>query len=250
MIDNISIFNQVLEYNERTARKASIQERRLRQLARIGKALASPRRLELLDLICQAERSVEQLADETGMSVANTSQHLRALHEANLVESTREGRFVVYGLADVLVSDFYRSFRLLAEDRLSEIERIRQRFFSGGNDLTGLDRDTLLKRVKQGEVIVIDVRPVKEYRTAHIRQAVSIPLQELGHRLAELPRGKTIVAYCRGQYCALAAEAVQLLTEHGFRAQRLEDSVDDWRARGLPLDVTAKDLPTSRPNDG
>ena len=210
------------------------------QLARIGKALASPRRLELLDLICQAERSVEQLAEETGMSVANTSQHLRTLHEANLVESRREGRFVVYGLADVLVSDFYRSFRLLAEDRLSEIERIRQRFFSGGNELTGLDRDTLLKRVKQGEVIVIDVRPVKEYQTAHIRTAVSIPLQELGQRLAELPRGKTIVAYCRGPYCALAEEAVQLLAEHGFRAQRLEDSVDDWRARGFPVDANVQ----------
>jgi rhodanese-related sulfurtransferase/DNA-binding transcriptional ArsR family regulator len=209
------------------------------QLARIGKALASPRRLELLDLICQAERSVEQLADETAMSVANTSQHLRALHEAHLIESRREGRFVVYGLADLLVSDFYRSFRLLAEDRLAEIERIRQRFFSSGSELKALDRDTLLHRVKQGKVIVIDVRPTKEYRTAHIPQSLSIPLQELGKRLAELPHDKTIVAYCRGPYCVLAAEAVQLLTRHGFRAHRLEDSVDDWRARGLPLDVSA-----------
>jgi rhodanese-related sulfurtransferase len=208
------------------------------QLARIGKALASPKRLELLDLICQAERSVDQLAGETAMSVANTSQHLRALHEAHLVEARKEGRFVVYCLADALVSDFYRSFRLLAEDRLAEIERIRQRFFSAGTELTALDRDTLLERVKQGEVVVIDVRPANEYRTAHISQALSIPLQELGERLAELPRDKTIVAYCRGPYCVLAAEAVQLLSGHGFQAYRLEDSVDDWRARGLPLDFS------------
>jgi rhodanese-related sulfurtransferase len=207
------------------------------QLARIGKALASPKRLELLDLICQAERSVEQLASETGMSIANTSQHLRALHQAHLVEARKRGRYVLYGLADAVVSDFYRSFRLLAEDRLAEIERIRERFFAPGQELTAIDRDTLLRRVKQGEVVVIDVRPANEYRSAHISQALSIPLQELGQRLAELPRKKTIVAYCRGPYCVLAAEAVQLLSRHGFRAYRLEDSVSDWRARGLPVEV-------------
>jgi rhodanese-related sulfurtransferase/DNA-binding transcriptional ArsR family regulator len=207
------------------------------QLARIGKALASPKRLELLDLICQAERSVEELAVETGMSVANTSQHLRALHQAHLVESRKEGRFVLYGLADALVSDFYRSFRLLAEDRLAEIERLRERFFAPGQGLTAVDRNTLLQRVKRGEVVVIDVRPANEYRSAHIPKALSIPLQELGQRLAELPRNKTIVAYCRGPYCVLAAEAVQLLGRHGFRAYRLEDSVGDWRARGLPVEA-------------
>jgi rhodanese-related sulfurtransferase/DNA-binding transcriptional ArsR family regulator len=207
------------------------------QLARIGKALASPKRLELLDLICQAERSVEELAAETGMSVANTSQHLRALHQAHLVESRKEGRFVLYGLADALVSDFYRSFRLLAEDRLAEIERLRERFFAPGQGLTAVDRNTLLQRVKRGEVVVIDVRPANEYRSAHIPKALSIPLHELGQRLAELPRNKTIVAYCRGPYCVLAAEAVQLLGRHGFRAYRLEDSVGDWRARGLPVEA-------------
>src|ERR1700730_6486412 len=137
------------------------------QLARIAKALASLKRLERLHLICQEERSVEQLANETAMSVANASQHLRALHEAHLVEARKEGRFVVYGLADALVSDFYRSFRLLAENRLAEIERIRQRFFFAGTELTALDRDTLLERLKQGEVVVIDGPATNEWRSAH-----------------------------------------------------------------------------------
>jgi rhodanese-related sulfurtransferase len=207
------------------------------QLARIGRALASPRRLELLDLICQAERSVEALASETGMSVANTSQHLRALHEAHLVEARKEGRFVLYDLADALVSDFYRSFQLLAEDRLAELERIRQRFFAPEQGLTAVNRNTLLQRVRRGEVVVIDVRPADEYRSAHIPKALSIPLQELRQRLVELPRNKAIVAYCRGPYCVLAAEAVQLLSRYGFRAYRLEDSVGDWRARGFPVEA-------------
>lgn len=208
-----------------------------RQLARAGKTLASPKRLEILELLSQAERSVEELAAETAMSVANTSQHLRVLDSAQLVETTRRGRFVIYRLADVLVSDFFRSFRLLAEDRLAEITRIRERFLSPATELTGVDRTSLLKRVRRGEVVVIDVRPVNEYRAAHISDAVSIPLHDLTRRLADLPRKKTIVAYCRGPYCVLAAEAVQLLSRHGFRAYRLADSVDDWRARGLPVDV-------------
>lgn len=217
-----------------------------RQLARVGKALASPKRLEILELLSQSERSVEELALETAMSVANTSQHLRLLDSAQLVETTRKGRFVIYRLADVLVSDFFRSFRLLAEDRLAEISRIRQRFFAGASELTGVDRTTLLDRVRRGEVVVIDVRPVNEYRAAHISHAVSIPLHDLTRRLAELPHKKTIVAYCRGPYCVLAAEAVQVLSRHGFRAYRLADSVDDWRARGLPVDVGRETIVEAR----
>lgn len=212
------------------------------QLARVGKALASPKRLEILELLSQSERSVEELAAETAMSVANTSQHLRALDSAQLVETTRKGRFVIYRLADVLVSDFSRSFRLLAEDRIAEIARIRERFFAGGHELTGVDRTTLLERVKQGKVVVIDVRPVREYRAAHIPHAVSIPLKDLVRRWAELPRDKTIVAYCRGPYCVLAAEAVQLLSRHGFKAYRLQDGVDDWRGHGLPVDSSQEIL--------
>jgi rhodanese-related sulfurtransferase len=207
------------------------------QLARIGKALSSPKRLELLDLLCQSDRTVEALAAETGMSVANTSQHLQELQAGRLVETTKDGRYVVYRLADAVVSDFFRRFRLLAENRLAEIEHIRRRFFSEGEEVNPVDRKTLLERVQQKKAIVIDVRPPNEYRTAHIAGALPIPLEQLRQRLSELPRSKEVVAYCRGPFCVLAKEAVEVLRANGFRASRLEDSVQDWRARGLPVAV-------------
>jgi rhodanese-related sulfurtransferase/DNA-binding transcriptional ArsR family regulator len=205
------------------------------QLARIGKALASPKRLELLDLLCQAERTVEALAAETKMTVANTSQHLQVLQGARLVETTKNGRYVVYRLSDALVGDFFRSFRLLAEDRLAEIEQIRRRFFNDSGAVDAVDRETLLQRVRQNKAIVIDVRPPEEYVAAHIASALPLPLEQLENRLKELPRNKEIVAYCRGQFCVLAKEAVELLRSRGFRASRLEDSVQDWLAHGLPV---------------
>src|ERR1043166_6262152 len=148
------------------------------QLARIGKALSSPKRLELLDLLCQTDRTVEVLAGETEMSVANTSQHLQVLEAARLVQAKKQGRCVLYSLADALVSDFVRSFRILAEDRLAEIEQLRRRFFEDGADLNPVDAETLIARVKNGEVVAIDVRPIEEYRTAHIPGALALPLQE------------------------------------------------------------------------
>lgn len=205
------------------------------QLARVGKALSSPKRLELLDLLCQTDRTVEILARETGMTVANTSQHLQVLESARLVQAKKQGRFVVYSIADALVSDFIRAFRVLAEDRLAEIEQLRRRFLESGADLDPVDAETLIDRVKKGEVVAIDVRPIEEYKTAHIPGALALPLQELKRRLSELPRNKEIVAYCRGPYCALAIDAVRLLRARGLRAFRLEASVHDWRARGLPL---------------
>ncbi len=213
------------------------------ELARIGKALSSPKRLELLDLLCQSERTVEALAAETGMSVANTSQHLQELQTARLVETTKNGRYVVYRLADALVSDFFRRFRLLAENRLAELEQIRRRFFSEGEQVNPVDRETLLKRVQQKKAIVIDVRPPNEYRTAHIAGALPIPLEQLRRRLSDLPRNKDVVAYCRGPFCVLAKEAVEMLRSNGFRASRLEDSVHDWQARGLPIAVGEEPLP-------
>lgn len=225
----------MLETSEKARQKCNFKDASYGQLARIGKALASPKRLELLDLLCQAERTVEALAAETRMSLANASQHLQVLQGARLVEASKNGRYVVYRLADALVSDFFRSFRLLAEDRLAEIEQIRRRFFNEHEAVDAVDRATLLQRVQQKRAIVIDVRPTNEYLTAHIPNALPIPLEELEHRLSELPRSKEIVAYCRGPFCVLAKEAVELLRSRGFRAMRLKDSVQDWLASGLPV---------------
>jgi rhodanese-related sulfurtransferase len=168
------------------------------------------------------------------------------LQAARLVEASKKGRYVVYRLADALVGDFFRAFRLLAQDRLAEIEQIRQRFFSEGVTVDPVDRETLLQRVRQRKAIVIDVRPTSEYLTAHIAGALPIPLEQLRQRLAELPRNREVVAYCRGPFCVLAKEAVELLRSRGFRATRLEDSVQDWLARGLPV-ATGDEEPSRKP---
>lgn len=217
-------------------------------LARIGKALSSPKRLELLDLLCQADRPVESLAEQAGMSVANTSQHLQVLEAARLVAARRKGRFVVYALADVLVGDFFRAYRVLAEDRLAEMDQIRRSFLEDQRQMSGVDSETLIKRVQAGKVVVIDVRPSEEYEAGHIPGALRIPLGQLKRRLAGLPRNKDIVAYCRGPYCVLAVDAVRMMRARGLRAFRLDVSVHDWRARGLPL--TKGTQAGKRPSEG
>jgi rhodanese-related sulfurtransferase len=207
------------------------------QLARIGKALASPKRLELLDLLCQAPRTVEALAKETSQSIANTSQHLKVLRMAGLVEAEKSGLFVTYRLADVEVGQFFRVLRVLAESHLSEIDRILRLYASGADGMEAIDREELMERAARGEIIVLDVRPVEEYDSGHIPGAISIPLSELESRLAELPPDSEIVAYCRGPYCLFAVEAVERLRARGFRASRLEEGVFDWRARGLAIEA-------------
>lgn len=216
------------------------------ELARVGKALSSPKRLELVDLLCQAERTVEELGRETDMTVANTSQHLQVLEAARLVHARKKGRFVVYSVADVLVFDFLRAYRVLAEDRLAEIEQIRRRFLEEHKALSPVDRETLIRRVKAKEVVVIDVRPPEEYQRVHISGAIGIPLQELRRRLVELPKNKDIVAYCRGPYCLLAAEAVGVLRSHGLKAFPLDAGVYDCRAYGLPV-TSGSDTGRHRP---
>lgn len=207
------------------------------QLARIGKAVASPPRLELLDLLCQSPRTVDALAREAGLSVANTSQHLQILHAARLVEARKEGLFVTYRLAGQGVCDFYQSLRTLAESRLAEIEAIIRQFNEGRESMEPVEKRALLERVRRAEVTVLDVRPLEEYRAGHIPGAVSIPLKELEAHLSLLPRGREIVAYCRGPYCVLAVEAVKLLRTKGFRAVRMEHGVPEWRAEGMPVAV-------------
>jgi rhodanese-related sulfurtransferase len=211
------------------------------QLARIGKALAAPHRLELLDILSQGPRTVENLARETGMSVANTSQHLHVLRAAGLTEATKEGLFVSNRIAGQDVTDFYLALRRLAESRLAELHRISRDLLNDPTLVGPGERKTLVSRARRGEILLLDVRPPEEYAAAHLPYAVSIPLPELERRLARLPRTKEIIAYCRGPYCVLAVEAVQRLRARGFPAFRLDDGILEWRARGLPLLRTTKD---------
>lgn len=207
------------------------------QFARIGKAMSSPKRLELLDLICQSGKTVETLARETGLSVANTSQHLQTLKSARLIKSEKKGLYVNYRLADGTVCEFFRSMRILAEHRLAEVEMIKRRFLERREGMEPVNRDELLKRVIKGDVTVLDVRPVEEYVAGHIPGALSVPLGRLKEILVELPVDQEVVAYCRGPYCVLAVQAVEILRAEGFNAIRLEESVQDWRAMGLPVEV-------------
>lgn len=209
------------------------------QLARVGKALAAPRRLELLDLLGQAPRTVEGLADQTGMSIANTSQHLQVLRAAGLVEAEKDGLYVTYRLSSQHVAEFSLRLRTLAETRLTEMERVKRQFFANDGEIETIGGKELLDRVRRGQVVLLDVRPAEEFEAAHISGAVSIPHDELKRRLAELPKRRAIVAYCRGPYCVFALEAVKLLRARGFKAARIEDGVAEWRARGLPIESTA-----------
>ena len=217
------------------APKRIFKDRVYEQLARISKAIASPQRLELLDLLSQSPRTVENLAQEAHLTVANTSRHLQILRAAHLITAEKEGVFVRYRLTDDTVADFYRALRLLAASHLAELDQVTRRFFAERARLEPVDRKALLARVRKGLVTIIDVRPAEEYRAGHIAGAMSIPVDELKTRLAELPRNQEIVAYCRGPYCVFAAQAVEILRTHGFQAVRLEDSVTDWRAHGLPI---------------
>ena len=207
------------------------------QLARMGQALASGPRLALLDLLRQGPRTVEALAQEVGLTLANASQHLKVLRQARLVEAEKQGIFVTYRVADQAVDDFYGALRGLAETRLAEVQQIARAFVEKRSSLEPVDRHLLLERVRNGEVTVLDVRPPEEYRAAHIAGALSVPLKELERHLGGLPKDREIVAYCRGPYCVLAPEAVELLRARGYRAVALGDGVAEWRARGLPVTV-------------
>ena len=207
------------------------------ELSRIGKAVASPSRLELLDLLCQAPRTVEELAREAGLSVANASQHLRTLRAARLVDAEKKGLYVTYRLADEQVCAFFLALRSLAEERLAEIEQIVRQFMEAREPMEPLEKEPLLERVRQGAVTVLDVRPRDEYIAGHIPGAISVPLKELEQHLADLPPDREIVAYCRGPYCVLAVQAVEALRARGFRAVRLEDGIPDWRRRGFPVQI-------------
>lgn len=208
------------------------------QLARIGKAASAPKRLELLDLLCQGPRTVEALAEQAGISVANTSQHLQVLRAARLVDAQKKGLYVEYRLADDDVGRFFVALRGLAESRLAEVEQVTRAYFDERGAMEAVPGAELLRRARGGEVTVLDVRPREEYRAGHFPGALSIPIDELRSRLKELPEDRDVVAYCRGPYCVMAVDAVALLRKKGFRAHRLEYGVADFRARGLRIEAS------------
>lgn len=206
------------------------------QVARIGKALASPKRLELIELLCQGEKAVELLAAQAGISVKLASAHLKELRLARLVETRKDGKYVLYRLSSTSVADLWVTLRTEAEDRLVELQVALAQLVKYGDELQGLDRKAILKKAAAGEVLILDVRPAEEFDVAHLPHARSLPVDELKKRLAELPRNTPVVAYCRGPFCLMAKDAVALLRKRGYRAMHLTDGVAEWRAHGLPIE--------------
>ena len=216
------------------ARKAELFE----QLARVGKALGSGKRLELLDLLAQGPRSVAELAAAAGLGMTTASAHLQTLKQAGLVTTSREGTTIRYRLAGSDVAALYVQMRQVAAAHLADVDAAR-RSYIGDDDTEQIGRDELLRRAAAGEVTILDVRPVPEYAAGHVPGAISIPIEELTERLADLPTDTEIVAYCRGPYCVFAYEAVRLLTAHGRRAVRLADGMLEWRLAEQSVEVGA-----------
>jgi rhodanese-related sulfurtransferase/DNA-binding MarR family transcriptional regulator len=206
------------------------------EFARVGQALSSGRRMEILDVLANGERSVDSLAQDLGLTLANASQHLQVLRQAGLVSSRREGTFVHYELSDGEVFELWRSLRSVAARSRAEVSRLADAYVGARDTLEPVTRQELRRRLRSGEnLLVLDVRPPEEFAAAHVPEAFSIPITELQRRLDELHPDREVVAYCRGPYCAFADSAIRLLRENGFRARRLEDGLPEWRAAGLPV---------------
>jgi rhodanese-related sulfurtransferase len=218
------------------AEHREFKDRLYEQFARVGKALSSPKRLEILDLLAQGERNVEEVSRETAVPVGSASQHLRVLRDARMVESRREGLFVYYRLADEGVFGVWRAVRELGARRLAEVDRVVETYLEDRDSLEAVDSSGLMERLVSGDVVVLDVRPEEEYRAGHVSGAVSVPVEALEAALQTLPKDKEIVAYCRGPYCVFSDEAVKLLETRGYRASRLTEGFPEWRAAGLPVE--------------
>lgn len=208
------------------------------QFARVGKALSSGKRLQMLEFLAQGERSVDVLAKMTGLSIANASQHLQQLRQAGLATARKEGLYVFYGLSGDSIVRLLAALRVVGQEHLAEVDKLVKLYFESKDGLEPVPAKELLQRAKAGMVTVLDVRPTEEYAAGHIRGAINVPLAELTRRLREIPSSKEIVAYCRGPYCLLAFEAVALLRKKGRKARRLEDGFPEWKSAGLPVDRT------------
>jgi rhodanese-related sulfurtransferase len=220
-----------------TAMHREFKDRLFEQFARIGKALASPKRLEIVDLLAQGERTVEEIAGETAMPVANASQHLQALKGARMVESRREGLYAYYRLADEGVFLTWQAVRALGETHLAEVDRVVETYLEDRGALEAVEASELMELLSDGSVIILDVRPEEEYRAGHIPGALSVPVDDLEAALQTLPKDKEIVAYCRGPYCVFSDEVVLALSARGYEARRLTEGFPEWRAAGYPVDT-------------
>lgn len=209
------------------------------EFAAVARALGHPHRLELIEHLAQGERAVEALAQRTGLSVANASQHLQQLRRAGVVDSRRDGRYMIYRLSDDNVLSLFAALRQVAERNVAEIDRIVHSYFDARDDLEPVSRETLLKRLQGGSVTVLDVRPPDEFAVGHVTGAVNVPLEMLEQQLKVLDPAQEVVAYCRGTYCVLSFEAVAALRERGFTVHRLEEGFPEWRAAGLPVETGA-----------
>lgn len=216
--------------------KRSLKDLLYEQVARIGKAVSSPKRLELMELLAQGEKTVDALASELSIDIKLASAHLKALREARLVESRRDGKYMVYRLSGDDVANLWVTLRQVAEEHLVELQMALQRMLSAPEKLAQVGRTDLLEQARRGEVIVIDVRPQDEYQAAHLPFARSMPLPEIERRLAELSKDQDIVAYCRGPFCMLSDEALKLLTGKGYRVRKMLDGVAEWQAAGMPVE--------------
>ena len=205
------------------------------QFARISKALAHSKRLELIDMLSQGERSVEALARETQMSIANTSQHLQTLKAARLINTRKDGLYVYYRLADIHVYKLWSLIRDLGQKSLADVDRVVQTYLSDSLQFQSVSAEELLALMQKGEVVVLDVRPTLEYKQGHIKGSISVPLEELENYLVKIPKNKKIVAYCRGPYCIMSYEAVKLISSKGYHGVRLDEGLPEWRLRGFPV---------------
>ncbi len=218
--------------------KREFKDKVYEELAKITKALSNPHRLEIIELLAQGECSVEQIAAQTNLSIANASQHLQLLRTSQLVEINRQGNFIYYRLANVNVFKAWKALRELGVERISSIEKIIKDFKQTKFSLKSLSMNELIAKLEKGRVTILDVRPESEYRKGHIANAVSIPIEQLAKRLNEIPKRNEIITYCRGPFCIFADEAVALLTKKGYKAIRLEEGYPDWQLEGLPVEIS------------
>lgn len=218
-------------------KKRDIKDLLYEQVARIGKTLSSPKRLEIIELLAQGEKTVEALAAEIDIDIKLASAHLRALREARLVETRRDGKYVVCRLSGTDVATLWIALRGVAQEHLVELKVALERWVAAPERLAAMDRKTLLQRARKNEIVVLDVRPEVEFHAGHLPFARSMPVDEIEQRLGELPKGKEIVAYCRGAFCLMTDEACKLLSAKGYRVRKMAEGVTDWVAAGLPIEA-------------